>query len=136
MVVFIKKLIKADLSVPSSNYHSNKTNMKQIIFLLLTACCMTAKGQHSIKWDDTLRVATMQYYDSVCQPKCQHIYVAVLKDTVKTRCYITTFPSGQHLPGVTYTHSFNHDDKGLSDGVDIICIRCHHLTRQKFKYEH
>jgi hypothetical protein len=95
--------------------------MKQIIFSLLTACCMTAKGQYIINTDDSIRVVTKQYNDSVVQSKCQHIYVAVVQPEIEVTIPAFTFTGLQ----IQY---------GKRDGIDIVCLKCIHRRKQVVDY--
>lgn len=74
---------------------------------------------------------------------CKHIYVSTHRDTVESSCNIQgDYAIGGYgitVPGIVYNvgvHSQKHDEKNISEGINLVCVKCFHQTRQKIHYKH
>jgi hypothetical protein len=76
---------------------------------------------------------------------CKHIYVASQPAKVEWYCKIighSMLPGMDNIGGMGYlqpepgTHERDHDEKNVAEGIELVCVKCFHETRQEIHYRH
>jgi hypothetical protein len=72
--------------------------------------------------------------------ECKHIFVATESETVGQRCEIkrhNMIPRNwDYVEPEIGSHSRDHNDKNVGEGISIVCVKCFLQKRQTIHYTH
>lgn len=72
--------------------------------------------------------------------ECKHIYVEVQSANVDSICLVLPHPmipiNHNWVQPKVGSHNSNHDEKNMAEGISLVCVKCHHETKQKIHYTH